>query len=32
MQKFADEFDRLSMTNQPVEIDEEDPDKEKVIY
>ena len=32
MQKFADEFDRFSMNNQPVDIDEEDPDEEKGIY
>ena len=29
MQKFADEFDRFSMTNQPEYIDEVDPDIEK---
>jgi hypothetical protein len=32
LDEFADEFDRFSMTNQPVDIDEEDPDEEKGIY
>ena len=32
MQKFADEFDKYSFVEQPIDADEEDPEEEKGIY